>query len=51
MTNIERLARELYAMQHRDRIMQALPSILFNRAQDASKQQEGGADNDGQRRV
>lgn len=46
MSNIERLARDLYAMKHRDRIMQALPFILSDRAQDASKKQEGGADND-----
>lgn len=28
MTNIEKLARDLYAMKHRDKILQVLPVIL-----------------------
>ena len=33
MTNIEKLARDLYAMKHRDKIIKALPSILEIRIQ------------------
>ena len=28
MTNIEKLARDLYVMKHRDKILQILPAIL-----------------------
>ena len=40
MTNIEKLARDLYAMKHRDRIIKALPSILEISIQHGSNRED-----------